>query len=99
MATLHALSGTAMVPKPAGHDRWSRPDPERSTLDSPRAPCQHRCMDKADKFEASALDHAERIASMTDDDVRRAYLATDGEDGAPWVEALIAELQTRGIDV
>lgn len=56
-------------------------------------------MDKPDEFEAKALDHAERIATMTDDAVRRAYLNTDGEEGDPWTEALIAELQTRGIDV
>lgn len=57
-------------------------------------------MDKpADAYEATALDTIERIAAMTDDEVRRAYLECDQDCGEPFVEALVAELQARNIDV
>lgn len=56
-------------------------------------------MDPPDEYEASALDIAERIATMTDDEVRRAYLACDQDCGDPYLEALVVELQARNIDV
>lgn len=56
-------------------------------------------MDTPDEYEATALDIAERIAAMTDDEVRRAYLNCDQECGDPFVEALVAELQARNIDI
>ncbi len=49
--------------------------------------------------EATALSFAERLATMTDADVRTAYLATDGAAGDPWADALAAEAQARNIDI
>lgn len=56
-------------------------------------------METPDEYEATALDNIERIAAMTDDEVRRAYLECDQECGEPYVEALVAELEARNIDV
>jgi hypothetical protein len=56
-------------------------------------------MDTPDEYEATALDNIERIAAMTNDEVRRAYLERDQDCGTPYVEALVAELQSRNIDV
>lgn len=56
-------------------------------------------METPDEYEATALDIGERIAAMTNEEVRRAYLECDAECGDSYVEALIAELQARKIDV
>lgn len=47
-------------------------------------------------------DNAERlarIAAMSDADLRRAYLATDGVPGDPEVDALEAEIARRDLDI
>lgn len=56
-------------------------------------------MDQPDEYEATALDTIERIAAMTADEVRRAYLECDQNCGAPYIEALVTELQSREIDI
>ncbi len=38
-------------------------------------------------------------ADMTDTDLRRAYLATDGEPGDPVADGLIAEIEQRQLDI
>lgn len=41
----------------------------------------------------------DRILTMTDDEIRAAYLASDGEPGDPWVDALTSALDAPGIDI
>ena len=53
----------------------------------------------ADEFEAQALDIQDRLATMTDEELRAAYLACEGECGEPLLEALVAELEARNIDI
>lgn len=49
-------------------------------------------------YEQRALNLQDRIATMTDKDVRQAYEATDGIPGDPWVDALAATMKERSID-
>lgn len=42
---------------------------------------------------------AAQIAAMTDDEVRRAYLNSDPDDDASYVEELVAALQARNVDL
>lgn len=53
----------------------------------------------SDEFEAQALDVQDRIATMTDDQVRRAYLECDADCGDPYLEALVDALIDRNIDI
>ncbi len=50
-----------------------------------------------DQPDPSAI--AAQIAAMTDDEVRRAYLNSDPDDAESYVEALVAALQARNIDI
>jgi len=52
-----------------------------------------------DEHETHALDYLDHIASMSDADVRREYLATDGEPGDAWADALAEAMKERSIDV
>ncbi len=49
--------------------------------------------------EQQALGALELLPSVSDDEIRRAYLATEGEAGDPLVEVLIAVTEQRGIDL
>ena len=49
--------------------------------------------------EQQALECQDRIETMTDDEIRRAYLATDGVPGEQWVDLLAAALEARGIGI
>lgn len=49
--------------------------------------------------EQQALGALELLPSVPDDEIRRAYLASDGEAGDPLVEVLIAVIEQRGIDL
>ena len=51
----------------------------------------------ADDHEATALTYIDRIACMSDKEVRALYLATDGE-GA-WADALAETCRERNIDL
>lgn len=53
----------------------------------------------ADEHEAHALDFLDRIAAMTDDELRRTYLACEGECGEAWQEALGLACAERNIDL
>jgi hypothetical protein len=53
----------------------------------------------ADDHEDHALEYIDRIATMSDDEVRRAYCATTGEPGDPWADALANACEERGIDI
>jgi hypothetical protein len=50
-----------------------------------------------DEYDRRALDLQERIAMMSDDELRATYLASDEDD--PWQSALAAECEARGIDL
>ena len=52
-----------------------------------------------DDSEATALTYIDRIACMTDAEVRAAYLSTDGEAGDAWTDALAQACQDRNIDI
>ena len=52
-----------------------------------------------DEHEAEALSIIDRLATMTDDQIRRAYLECGAECGEPLSEALAAECEARNIDV
>ena len=56
-------------------------------------------MTQPDDSERTALEYQDRIAAMSDDEVRREFLKTDGEPGDPWADALAAALNERNIDV
>lgn len=51
-----------------------------------------------DEHEATALDYLDRIAAMSDRDVRQAYEATTGTPGDAWADALAEAMKERGID-
>lgn len=51
------------------------------------------------EIENRALDMQERLATMTDREVRNAYLASDAEADDTWQTALAAECEARGIDL
>lgn len=52
-----------------------------------------------DAVEQHTLVCQDRIETMADEEIRRAYLATDGMPGNQWVDLLADALETRGIDV
>ncbi len=52
-----------------------------------------------EEYERRALGFADRLATMSDADVRDAYLASDAGAGNPWQTALAAECEARGIDL
>ena len=52
-----------------------------------------------DDSEATALTFIDRIACMTDSEVRAEYLKTDGEAGDAWADALAHACEERGIDI
>lgn len=58
-----------------------------------------RNRDDDDAPEQIALGAQELLASVPDDEIRRAYLATDGEPGDPLADMLSAALEQRGIDL
>lgn len=51
-----------------------------------------------DDHEATALEMQDRIAMLTDKEVRAAYLASDAEAGDPWQDALAQAMSEREID-
>lgn len=50
-----------------------------------------------DDTEATALTFIDRLACMTDAELRREYLSTDGE--GPWADALAQACDERNIDL
>nr|WP_157846242.1 hypothetical protein [Sphingomonas melonis] len=56
-------------------------------------------MTQDEDYERHALEFADKLATMTDAEVRAAYLASDAEADDPWQSALAAELQARAIDI
>lgn len=50
-------------------------------------------------YERRILEMQDRIATMSDAEVKQAYEATDGEPGDAWVDALANAPQERNIDV
>jgi hypothetical protein len=56
-------------------------------------------MTQDQEFENRALDMQDRLAMMTDREVRDAYLASAAEADDPWQRALGAECEARGIDL
>jgi hypothetical protein len=53
----------------------------------------------SDPHEANALTYQDRIACMTDDELRRTYLACAGDCTDVWEEALASACAERGIDI
>ena len=51
------------------------------------------------EYERRALNIEDRIATMTDDELRAAYLALDSEPDDVWEQALARVLYERGIDI
>lgn len=58
----------------------------------------HRSMTD-DEYERRALELQDQIAAMTDKELVRAYNQTDGNPGDPYVEALLAVIQERNLDL
>jgi len=52
-----------------------------------------------DEHEAQTLSHLDKIASMTDGEVRRAYLECEGQCGDAWDDALALACQEREINI
>lgn len=52
-----------------------------------------------DRHEDTALSYIDRIACMSDAELRSAYLESDGEPGDPWPDALAQACDERGIDI
>jgi hypothetical protein len=52
-----------------------------------------------DEHGRHALDYQERLATMSDAELRREFIANDAEADDPWQTAMANELQTRGVDV
>ena len=50
------------------------------------------------EYEQRILEIQDRVLTMTDEEVRGAYLASDGEAGDPWVDALVQAHKDRDID-
>lgn len=48
--------------------------------------------------EKTALEYQDRIAAMSDEELRATYLSSTAEAGDPWQNALASALQERGID-
>lgn len=53
----------------------------------------------SDSHEHEALTNIDKIACMSDAQLRRAYLETDGEVGDAWADALAQACEERGIDI
>lgn len=53
----------------------------------------------SDEYEAQALDIIDRIAAMSDDELRRAYLECNGGCGDPLADALAQACEDREIDI
>ena len=49
-------------------------------------------------YERSALTFIDKIACMSDAELRRAYLECDGDCGDAWADALAEACRERGID-
>jgi len=58
-----------------------------------------RTMTNDEEYERHALEYADRLATMSDAEVRAAYLASDADNDDPWQTALAAECEARGIDL
>lgn len=56
-------------------------------------------MTRDDEAERIALCLPERIAALTDEELRQEYLSSTAEAGDPVQDALAAELETRNIDL
>lgn len=56
-------------------------------------------MTQDEDYERHALEFADRLATMSDAEVRAAYLANDAEADDPWQSALAVEIQSRGLDI
>jgi hypothetical protein len=69
-----------------------------ATLGERAREAHDRAMTDDEEYERHALDYQDRLAAMTDDDLRRAYLASDAEADDPWQTAMAVELQARGVD-
>lgn len=52
-----------------------------------------------DDYERRALDIQDRIAAMSDVDLKAAYMASETAAGEPVQDALLAELEARGIEL
>jgi ribosomal protein L12E/L44/L45/RPP1/RPP2 len=50
------------------------------------------------EYEARILEYQDRIATLSDDELRAAYEASDAEAGDPWQDALAAAMQERNLD-
>jgi hypothetical protein len=56
-------------------------------------------MTQDDPREQQALEAQDRIAAMSDKEVKAAYEATSGAPGDPWADFLAQAMQERGIDL
>ncbi|MET3726068.1 hypothetical protein [Sphingomonas trueperi] len=56
-------------------------------------------MNPVDDAERLALCLPERIAGLSDEELRQEYLSSSAEAGDPLQDALAAELEVRGIDI
>lgn len=56
-------------------------------------------MSQPEDFEAGALDLSERIPAMEDAELLAAYQRTSGEAGDPVADALLVEIERRGLDI
>jgi hypothetical protein len=55
-------------------------------------------MTQDDPHEQQALEAQDRIATMSDKELKAAYEATDGTPGDPWTDFLAQAMNERGID-
>ena len=58
-----------------------------------------RNADDDDAIEQIALGTQELLASVPDDEIREAYLATSGTPGDPIADILLVAIEQRGIDL
>ena len=50
------------------------------------------------EYEQRILEIQDRVLTMTDEEIRAAYIVSDGEPGDPWADALLQAMQDRQID-
>jgi hypothetical protein len=58
-----------------------------------------RAVGDDDPAEQVALGVQELLEGVSDDEIRRAYLETDGKPGDPFADALADECERRGLDI